>query len=74
MSEVPGIPRSTIGQDLRVLRRQAAFNIRTYVEQDLPHEVEMLIQNTNVLLDIAWSSLEKDLEKGKPRIMPFLRY
>jgi hypothetical protein len=66
MSEQLGIPRSTLHADLRVLKRQAAMNIQIYVEHDLPHEAELLLINTNALLGIAWASLEKELQGGRP--------
>ncbi|MGH9979089.1 MAG: hypothetical protein ACRD8Z_25145 [Nitrososphaeraceae archaeon] len=65
IAEVLGIPWSTIGQDLRVLKRQAALNIQIFVERGLPHEANLHMENANVLLSVAWSSLEKDLEAGK---------
>jgi hypothetical protein len=66
MSEELGIPRSTLHSDLRVLKRQAALNIHHFVEQDLPHEAELLLENANALLRVAWGSLDEDVKEGKP--------
>jgi seryl-tRNA(Sec) selenium transferase len=59
------IPRSTVGLDIRTMRRQSITNLTTFVEERLPHEADMLLENTNTLLRIAWTRLEKDIESGK---------
>jgi hypothetical protein len=66
ISEKLGIPRSTIGVDIRAVKRTAATNLRLFTEQDLPHEADMLVENTDALLRIAWTSLQNDMESGKP--------
>jgi hypothetical protein len=66
ISEKLGIPKSTIGVDIRACKRTAATNLRLFTEQDLPHEAEMLLENADALLRIAWTSLQKDVESGKP--------
>jgi hypothetical protein len=65
MAEKLGIPRSTIGLDLRIMKRTAATNMHLFFEQELPHEIELQLQNTNALLRIAWDRLQEDMEKGK---------
>lgn len=66
MAERLGIPRSTIGLDLRIMKRQAATDIDRFIEHDLPHEAELLLENTNALLRVAWASLDEDVQMGKP--------
>jgi predicted transcriptional regulator len=61
-----GIPRPTVNADIRILKRQAALNLKFFVEKDLPHEAELLQENLNTLLRTAWDALDKDVENGKP--------
>jgi hypothetical protein len=65
IAEKLGIPRSTIGFDIRACKRAAATNMHLFFEQELPHEMELQLQNTNTLLRIAWDRLQEDMEKGK---------
>jgi hypothetical protein len=65
MSAKLGIPRSTLNFDLRAMKRTALTNIRFFTEQELPHETDLLIENTNALLKVAWHSLQKDVENDK---------
>jgi hypothetical protein len=48
------IPRSTIAADLRVLRRQAATNIKTFVEDKLAWEHESLKTGVKQVLKRSW--------------------
>jgi hypothetical protein len=47
------------------MKRTALTNIRFFTEQELPHETDLLIENTNALLKVAWHSLQKDVENDK---------
>jgi hypothetical protein len=51
---------------LKILRQQAEVNINLFVERELPHETELLLENTNALLRTAWAALDKDVKEGKP--------
>jgi hypothetical protein len=55
MAKVLQISRPTICSDIRVLRRQAKTNVKTYVEGSLPFEHESLMTGIKSVLKKAWS-------------------
>jgi hypothetical protein len=55
MAKKLNIPRSTINLDVRVMRRLARTNVKTFVEDRLPFEHESLMIGLRSVLKKAWA-------------------
>lgn len=64
------ISRSTLHVDIKALKKQAMVNINLFAEQDLPHEVELLLENTNELLHYTWFNLEQEMRRFSTKPNP----
>lgn len=66
MAKALNIPRSTINLDVRVMRRQARTNVKTFVEDRLPFEHESLMIGIRSVLKKARTIIndERSTEKA----------
>lgn len=60
MAKVLDIPRSTINFDIRVMRRQARTNVKTFIEDRLPFEHESLMIGIGSVLKRAWNIINDE--------------
>ena len=66
MAKALNISRSTINLDVRVMRRQARTNVKTFVEVRLPFEHESLMTGIRCVLKKVWGIIndERSTEKA----------
>ena len=66
MAKALNISRSTINLDVRVMRRQARTNVKTFVEDRLPFEHESLMTGIRRVLKKVWGIIndERSTEKA----------
>ena len=65
ISQKLSIPRSTVGADLGVLRRQCKTNVDTFINEHLPMEYESLKIGVTKLLKHSWEILEDENSSDK---------